>query len=232
MFRKKLQFSHNQELQHHLPINNAHLLPVSSHGLSNRKTTALSHLCCVTTHSTTHAFPGSIKRVFITRCLHSLGLRYHWRREKPEGNLQVRSGVLHITHSSLTHRPQAKQHFTKPLQQLQSQIWNAIPTKQNMHTWGLLLLFKIASSFRNVLSFPKCQHIQFQYFVNRKPWNFSYKSYQSKPLQRYPLYSNRHHLRPFPKHKKSSACSINPWTMGTDAKILSSLELHRNKKLL
>lgn len=54
---KKMQFSHNQELQHYLQIKNIHLFLDRSLVLSNRKTPALSPLCYVTTCTTSPYLP-------------------------------------------------------------------------------------------------------------------------------------------------------------------------------
>jgi len=49
MLSKKMQFSHNQELQHYIQIKNIHLFLGRSHMLSNRKVTVLNPLCYMTT---------------------------------------------------------------------------------------------------------------------------------------------------------------------------------------
>lgn len=161
--------------------------------------------------------PPRKHQVFIT-CLCSLGLK-HPQKGKPEGSLQVLSGVLHITPSSLTGH---KLSSISPNLRSNSKAKSGMQPQLNK-----TCIPKVCCYFLKwCLSFPKYQYIQIHYFAYRKLWNVIYNCYECKPLQRSPLYSNRHHLRCFVKHmQKSSASPINPWTMVTDAKILSSLEL-------
>lgn len=106
MFSKKLQFSHNQEVQHYLPHQQC---PTLSRQLTRTKKEENNRikcsLPCEHTKNSTH--PGREHQESSSQGAHSPGLRCPCRGQEPEGSLQVRPGVLHTTHTSPTHWPRA-----------------------------------------------------------------------------------------------------------------------------